>query len=234
MKNSDYNKRDFYSEKEIASTYDVFRYGSKSGKHVNKRELQTVVDLIPKQGKIIDLPCGTGRFLKFLESKNYEKHGGDYSQSMLDTINEPSFQLFQLDAFNINLPKETYDIAVSLRFIFHYPEIESYIRGINRILKTNGIFICQHYRWSPLAWNIPVPYKVGGKIYCHTDKFLKTLFQQNGFEIIEQKSIFLFSPFAYKFLPFFVVRILDMIEKIIPLKWRVDNYFKLRKIKNIE
>lgn len=235
MKNSEYDKKSFYSKPEIASNYEKFRYGGKSGKYVNYRELNTVTLLLPKSGSILDIPCGSGRFLKFIKDK-YEKTGVDFSEKMLEQIQDKNVTTIKQDIFNLDMPHNVFDIVVSLRFIFHYDydKVFIFFKTINKILKPGGVFICQNYRWSPLAFDIPVPFKIGGKIHIHSDKNMIKLFTSNGFKIIDQKSIFLFSPFIYKHLPFIFIIILDFLEKFVPEKFKLDNYWKVQKIAEIQ
>ena len=233
MKNSEYDKKYFYSKPEIASTYDEFRYGGKSGNHVNQRELNTVALMLPECGKILDIPCGSGRFLKHIGNQ-YEKVGVDYSEKMLEQIQDKNIKLIRQDAFNLDLPNASFDIVISLRFIFHYPDISMFFKTINKILKPGGIFICQNYRWSPLSFDIPVPFKVGGKIHIYSDKKMKTLFESSGFKILDKQSIFLFSPFIYKYLPLPMVKGLDYIERYVPDIIKLDNYWKTTKYAEIQ
>ncbi len=229
MKNSEYDKRNFYSISTIAETYDDFRYKGKSGQYVNTRELSTVGRLMPSHGKVLDIPSGTGRFLKSLEGNGYVRIGSDYSWAMLKHIKESDIHTVRLDAFNPAFGAESFDTVVSLRFLFHYARIDGFIREVYRILKPGGAFICQTYRWSPLAINIPVPFRVGGKVHVHSDKKMADLFKTAGFRVVDQKSIFLFSPFLYKFLPYILIKLVSAIERLIPERFRVDTYWKVIK-----
>ncbi|EKD28477.1 MAG: hypothetical protein ACD_79C00289G0005 [uncultured bacterium] len=233
MKNSDYDKKIFYSKTEIASTYDEFRYGGKSGDYINQRELNTVALMLPESGKILDIPCGTGRLLKYIGNQ-YEKFGVDYSEKMLEQVNDEKIKLIRQDAFNLDLPCSSFDVVISLRFIFHYSDISFFFKTINKILKPGGVFICQNYKWSPLSFDIPVPFKVGGKIHIHSDKKIIYLFESNGFKILDKKTIFLFSPFIYRHLPLAIVKFLDYIERLVPDKIKLDNYWKVIKLTEIQ
>jgi len=226
MKNSEYDKKNFYSEILVATTYDDFRYKGLSGAHVKNRELSTTISLLPSGGKILDIPVGTGRLLKCLAAGSYRRVGGDYSEAMLNQINEKNIRKVRLDAFNTPFEDEIFDIVVSLRFLFHYSDIDIFFKEVYRILKPGGVFVCQTYRWSPLAWDIPVPIMVGGKIHIHSDKKMQKLFCKTGLKMVEQKSISLFSPFLYRYLPFIIVRILELFEKAVPARLRVDTYWK--------
>ena len=226
MKNSEYDKRVFYSESKVAATYDNFRYEGQSGAYVNNRELATTISLLPSDGTILDVPTGTGRLLKRLNRNNFHRVGGDYSEAMLNQIGEKGISKTRLDAFNTPFENEMFDVVVSLRFLFHYSDINIFFKEVYRILKPGGVFICQTYRWSPLAWDIPVPLMVGGKIHIHSDNKMQKLFYKTGLKVIEQKSIFLFSPFFYKYLPFIIVKALDIFERIVPDKLKVDAYWK--------
>lgn len=229
MKNSEYDKRNFYSLSTIADTYDDFRYKGKSGQYVNTRELLTVDRLMPPHGKVLDIPSGTGRLLKHLEGRGYARIGADYSLAMLKHIKASGINAVRLDAFNPAFGTASFDTVVSLRFLFHYDRIDRFIKEVYRMLKPGGVFVCQTYRWSPLAIDIPVPFRVGGKVYVHSDKKMAELFKKTGFRVVAQKSIFLFSPFLYKFLPYTLIKLVSAIERKIPERFRVDTYWKVIK-----
>ena len=49
-------KEDFYSQTKIVKEYNKRRFGGKGGLWVNKKELDTIKNFLPKSGKVLDAP----------------------------------------------------------------------------------------------------------------------------------------------------------------------------------
>ena len=221
------NKKEYYSEKEIVSSYHDTRYAGKSGSYVNNREINAVSKLLDKKGKVLDVACGQGRLDKIFGG--FEVIGLDSSKEMLKYCkNKSNYQRVILgDALNLPFDENTFDYIITMRFFFHYPNIKPYLKEFKRISKEGGFIIFQTYRWSPrMIFNIK---RLGGKVYIHSDKKVKHILKELGLEIVKRECCFLFSPYIYKNLPYFVVKLLDLIEKIIPPFLKVDVYWKVKK-----
>ena len=62
----------------LATTYDENRFANSYGQFIDHQERQILNRWIQKQATILDIGCGTGRFLE------YATHGLDVSQNMLN------------------------------------------------------------------------------------------------------------------------------------------------------
>lgn len=220
-------KTEFYQREDVVHNYMDFRYAGKSGGYVNSRELNTVKSLLPDKGRILDVPSGVGR-LTFVLDDNYHITGVDYSKEMLNVSRHLYHESIQADATNLPFTDKSFDAVVTLRFFIHYDNIRPFLREFKRVLKDNGVIVFERYKWTPLIFNI-FQNILGGKTFIHRKKKLLHILKEEGFELIEQKSCFLFSPFVYTRLPFLVVKVFDYIEKILPESIRIDDYWKVRK-----
>jgi ubiquinone/menaquinone biosynthesis C-methylase UbiE len=205
-----------------------FRYAGKSGSYVNGRELDAVKSLLPDSGRILDVPCGVGRLTSVLDRTKYHLVGVDYSEAMLDAASPLYHENWRGNAANLPFPDKSFDAIVTLRFFIHYDNIKPFLKEFKRLIKDDGIIIFERYRWTPLMFNILVNV-LGGKTFIHSKKDLMRILEEEGLELVEQKSCFLFSPFVYARLPFFIVKALHAVEELLPEGIRVDNYWKVKR-----
>lgn len=230
------NKRQIYSQKKVVKKYNQWRFGGKSGQFVNLKELNIVKDLLNDfNGRILDMPCGTGRLAKFLLEKNpaLDIVGADYSFEMLKLCQKVGYsQLVKTDAFHSSFYDNSFDCLISFRFVFHYQDIGLFFKEVTRLLSPNGFFIFDTYSWSPYQILGFLSKKYRKKVFIHSTKELREIFKKAGLEIVTIKYCFLFTPLLYRFLPLLIVLIFDKIEKIVPKKLLVRSIYKVKKITN--
>src|SRR3989344_280903 len=105
-----------------------------------------------KNLKILDLGCGTGAVMKFLDSKDYKVCGVDTNDAALDYCSEKRLEVKKGEAENINFDDNAFDIVLALDLLEHLDSPEKSIREINRILKKDGLLIAtvpaHQFLWS--------------------------------------------------------------------------------------
>ncbi len=81
--------------------------------------------------RLLDIPCGAGRFAPLIASMGVHYLGADHSPHMLElcsqTLSEaghPSLGFFRCDARAMSLGAQTVDLCCCLRLIHHFPEQE--------------------------------------------------------------------------------------------------------------
>jgi ubiquinone/menaquinone biosynthesis C-methylase UbiE len=131
--------KNYYDQ--LASEYDDDRFNNSYGQYLHFQERQILVQRlghIPKNS-ILDMGCGTGRFLDFAEN------GVDFSKGMLGEAQEkfPNHKLTVSDISKMPFENESFEAVYSLHVFMHLDlgTIEKTIQEAHRILKTNGIFI---------------------------------------------------------------------------------------------
>jgi SAM-dependent methyltransferase len=221
-------KTDFYQREDVVQNYMDFRYAGKSGARVNARELAAAISLLPEGGRVLDVPCGVGRLTSVLDKDKYYIAGFDYSEAMLQAAGPLYHETAQGDAANLPFADGSFDAVVTLRFFIHYADLKPFLKEFKRVLKRDGVIVFERYRWTPLMFNVLVRV-LGGKTFVHGKKKLLRVLDEEGLELVEERSCFLFSPFVYARLPFWIVRALDAIEAILPDGIKVDNYWKVKR-----
>jgi len=103
---------------------------------------------IPSQKdiKILDIGCGTGHFLYYLENKGYKNFLGiDISPQQVNFCrNNVSKHVEKFDAFEfLKEKKNVYDVIAANDLVEHIPkgEVLKFLKLVNKALKSEGIFI---------------------------------------------------------------------------------------------
>ena len=111
--------------------------------------IKAVVEIsgIPKNGRVIDIACGTGVLFPFiLEKEPLELFGIDISDKMLEKAAEkfpsPSVRLQSGDFMDIK--EDCFDIAFVYRAYPHFPDKKAFAKKLHTILKPNGRFVIAH------------------------------------------------------------------------------------------
>lgn len=145
--------------------------------------------------KVLDIGCGTGMILDQLV-KYGNVSGIDCSQKAVDYSKKKAPKAnIALGSLPYNLPKEEFDLILSLDVLEHVNEDSEGLRSIAGILKPEGIFVitvpAYHFLWS-----------AHDKINRHKRRYdlpeLKSKLEKAGFEIkkISYYNTFLFIPAA--------------------------------------
>ncbi len=96
---------------------------------------------------VLDIGCGTGKYLKFLSSNGFKTDGIDSSKTAIEMtkeILENESKIFYHDMFTFKIPKNRYDLVLSISTIQHgtKDQIQKLINKIHEtIIKDGKIFI---------------------------------------------------------------------------------------------
>lgn len=105
------------------------------------------IRLLPKHSHIIDVGCGTGRALFYLQNHGMEAFGLDRSFNSLRTINRrASFPLICSDNLRLPLSDESFEAVVSEGVIHHTADPQKAFKENLRILKRGGYLYLSVYR----------------------------------------------------------------------------------------
>ncbi len=192
--------------------------------------------LAGESGRVLDLPCGTGRFLRVLEQEpRFAPIGADYSLSMLDiAVSTTCSPLIRCDGFSIPLPADSFDLVICSRLVFHYHKPQELIQEFHRILVNGGVLIFDTLNELSLRHLIAGPFNAlrrakGKDLWFVDPDQVKTMLESCGFQVERQASRYVIPTRAYRFLPVFMVRMLHVFEAIVPERRRVLTYWKVRK-----
>jgi SAM-dependent methyltransferase len=227
------DKRGIYSQEELVQFYENKRFHGRSGEFVNQKELAIVYKLIQKnlieKVTVLDSPCGTGRLGHFLESNGINVIGLDYSEAMLRrSKRHRNLPLIRGDMFNIPIKDSSLDCLVSLRFMFHYREVEPIFCQIKRALRDEGTLIFDTFNWSPKA-NFLFRDR---RVFIHTKAKIRALMDNLAMQVVDEVDCFVVSPMLYRLFPLYVAKSLDLLEKKAPLWLLVRSFWCVKKSKH--
>ena len=115
-------------------------------------EVRTMLSMIPKgfNGKMLDVPCGTGIFTKdlYLSMKEAQIIALDYSAQMIEKFktalegNESKHVTFvQGDVGALPYKDESFDLVLCMNGYQCFPDKDGALSEIKRVLKTKGLLI---------------------------------------------------------------------------------------------
>ena len=160
------------------------------------------INLIKKEkfNVFLELCCGSGEGIK-LFNKNYKYALGiDISINMLNEAyqskSSSKVQFIQGDAINLPLKDSTIDCLVMLGGIHHIPNRNKLFKEVNRVLKSDGVFLWRDPVDDFVIWRLirKIIYKISPALDEKTEEPLrfsvtKTQLSQNGLELQKWNTI---------------------------------------------
>jgi len=109
-------------------------------------ELESFFNMLPKNGKVLDVGCGAGiPTAKYLAKKGLVVTGIDISEKMLEMarVNVPQGEFIKKDMLQLDFEDNKFDGIISVYALFHVPKIkhQEIFQKFYRILKPGGILV---------------------------------------------------------------------------------------------
>lgn len=108
--------------------------------------------LVKKEIKALDVGCGTGAVMEFLQSREYKVCGVDKSGVALSFCKKKMLNVNLGSAEKLNFSDNTFDLITALDVLEHLPNEKKALQEIKRVLKPNGIFVAtvpaHQFLWS--------------------------------------------------------------------------------------
>jgi SAM-dependent methyltransferase len=145
-----------YRDPAVAARYDRSRYSDLQGRINNRaawRALRRALRHAQPGGRLLDIPCGTGRFSRQLVEVGFKVYAGDISQEMLDIAArvEPSLHCFQGDIFHLPFPDRTFAATVCIRF-FNLVDRSRRLEAIRELARVGDVVIASYYHKYTLKY----------------------------------------------------------------------------------
>ncbi len=190
---------------EAAAKYLEERIKQKSW-HLEQSIIRQLLRNVPDGSSVLDVPFGTGRFVKMYLQKNMIIYGVDISKDMLLSARTSigfDYEVCRLSIASADclpFPADRFDLIVCCRFLglISYPMATRVLSELHRVSRSSTIIFIQvrknifslpHFIDSLLCWFgfTPRYFRVmGGNI--EEDRFL-FLLGKTGFRVLERKII---------------------------------------------
>ncbi len=156
----------------------------------SKRDLKEI-EKYKKEGKILDIGCGPGFFLKVAKDNKWDEYGVELSKWACDYGKNTGVNIINKRLERAKFNDKFFDVITLWDVIEHVEYPSSLLLEINRILKNDGIIVLNTpnigsifakimgKRW----WNL-----IGMHIYYFDKKTIRKILEKNGFKIIKIKS----------------------------------------------
>lgn len=130
----------------VADTHGQVWAGETVAENIQLCAVQTIepilLELLPKQGRILEAGCGLGRWVFYLTARGYDVTGIDLAREAIDEAKsfDPSAPVLYDDITRIGSPDETFEAAISLGVVEHFEEgPETALSELRRVLKPRGL-----------------------------------------------------------------------------------------------
>jgi ubiquinone/menaquinone biosynthesis C-methylase UbiE len=128
-----------------AENYD-FRFEGQKGKLLDYFQKRALLNLlqsqkIPKNARILEVGCGSGRFLEFLEWNGYTKlYGIDTSSNMISITSQKTnnVRLQVGNAYKIPFETGKFDFVFSVHVLMHIDNPKKMLNEMKRVTKKDG------------------------------------------------------------------------------------------------
>ena len=153
--------------------------------HKHRAEMRLIdraFALVPKEHRVLDVPCGGGRVMLHLARKGYQASGADLSESMIAIAREAaskeklSCTVERQDLERLGYASGQFDTIVCFRLFHHFPIPEIRQRVVSELCRVAATSVVLSY-FSPYSVQ-SVRRKLSGK---DQDRFATPLAEVEGY-----------------------------------------------------
>jgi len=143
------------------------------------------------KGRILDVGCGLGYFVEYLQNNGWDARGIEVSKYAADSAENKGLNVISGDFLKIEYPLNHFDCITMWDAIEHVPYPMRYVKQAYKLLKPGGMLIIQ----TPNIENLTLllnknmyPWAPTEHLFYFSIKTLRLLLEKNNYEIIEQKT----------------------------------------------
>ena len=159
-----------------------------------KNRLKVAVELavIKNESMILDVGCHTGYLLKMIKNQNSSTkcYGVDIDDAVLNPIVD-NCDLRKADVKNMPFNDKYFDIVFATDVLEHVDEIDTAVKEIKRVIKSNGVAVLcgptESWFYQLCRFLYIGKFRYGG--HKHTIYDIEKIFESNDFKLIKQKSL---------------------------------------------
>lgn len=122
----------------VASGYEAKRAGEVKWRREDEIVRNVLGDL-PAGTRVLDIPCGTGRFFGFYREQRFDALGIDASEDMLSIASQKKGAVCEIgDIFDIRHPDKSFDVVISIRImnLINADDMAMALRELQRVARS--------------------------------------------------------------------------------------------------
>lgn len=157
--------------------------------------LRQAVHLI--QGRVLEVGCGTGIFLKRLQDMGRTLHGLDYTNGMLKVaqhkLGDISTRLVCGDAQTLPYASDSFDVVYSFKVLAHLPHIDWALAEVRRVLRPDGVAVLEFYNRHSIRYLL---YRGGYFHQWHSPNKIRQQLETAHLSVVSTYGARIVTPFA--------------------------------------
>ena len=180
---------------------DTIAWYNKHAKEFAKKAGSAVYDtmaeftgLLPKDGKILDVGCGSGRDTKIFDKEGFDATGLDYSTGLIEVAKKdyPECKFLVGDMRALPFGEQDFDGVWANASLVHFEtreDVVTSLREFNRVLKEQGVLYVSVKLQTDKKTGLEEDKRFPEPRFFQyfTQKEIHELFQEAGFRIISSK-----------------------------------------------
>jgi 2-polyprenyl-3-methyl-5-hydroxy-6-metoxy-1,4-benzoquinol methylase len=119
-----------------------------------RKGLHILHQLKPQKGKLLDVGCGLGMFVKLAKHDGWEAKGVEISPFACAQARKDGLEVIEGELENLHLPSESFDVVTLWDAIEHFSDPFIKIKEIWRILKKDGLILLNTPNENSLLKNL--------------------------------------------------------------------------------
>jgi len=93
-----------------------------------------------KNGKILDIGCGNGKYLSKMKNLGWQSFGVEFNDVAVKACKKNNLDVFQGELKNAHFEPQEMDLVTARHVIEHIPDVNSFFEEVNKVLKPGGLF----------------------------------------------------------------------------------------------
>lgn len=135
------------TEQSYNKNCDIFIEQWQDTNEVDNGKIETFIELLPQNAKILDVGAGFGKDVTYFCNKGFDCIGIDFCDEFIKKSKElySNVNIYKMSFLEIDFPENTFDALWSRGALFHISkkDFDTVISKLRRILKPNGVFYVQ-------------------------------------------------------------------------------------------
>ncbi|MBA3414964.1 MAG: class I SAM-dependent methyltransferase, partial [Chloroflexia bacterium] len=144
-----------------------------------------------KPGRVLDIGCGNGDFLRFLKRRGWEVAGTDFSAEAAALARAKGIPVHRGDLASAAFPDRAFDVVTLWHVVEHLPHPHRELDEVERILRDDGLLVievpnsdCPTRRLCGTAWRqLDVP----RHLQHFTPETLAAMLARSGFAVVRRQ-----------------------------------------------